>query len=242
LNRGAIRRTLNIPPVDYSGGGSFAEPISCRAMDGDEQEQAGDRDWRMQARLDVPEAGPALRGLIGRLRGPDVVAEIEAKVPRDVVITHDGKLLFAYAAEQAQLSAARAAIEGVLAGDGIGASVRISHWDDELDKWRQIDPPPTAEEREREAAAERDANAIETRTLVVSSGKMIRAEFEQSIREWGDKLELPCTIVEHPHLLTTQLAFTVTGPKHKIDEFSRGIAAEERATIRTETAVMSSPL
>lgn len=212
------------------------------AMDSDQQERAGDQDWRMQAQLEVPEAGGALRDLVGRLRGPDLVEEVEAKVPRDVVITHDGKLLFAYAAEQATLDAARSAIEGVLGEDGISASVRISHWDDELEKWRQIDPPPTAEEREREAAAERDANAVETRTLVVSSGKMIRAEFEQSIREWAEELELPCTIVEHPHLLTTQLAFTVTGPKHKIDEFSRGIAAEERATIRTETAVMSSPL
>jgi hypothetical protein len=211
-------------------------------MDNDQQEQAGDQDWRMQARLDVPEAGAALRGLIGRLRGPDVVAEIEAKVPRDVVITHDGKLLFAYAAEQATLSAARVALEGVLADDGIGASVSVSHWDDELEKWRQIDPAPTAEEREREASAERDANVPETRTLVVSSGKMIRAEFEQSIREWAQKLELTCTIVEHPHLLTTQLAFTVTGPKHKVDEFARGLRAEEWQTIRTERAVMLSPL
>ena len=130
----------------------------------------------------------------------------------------------------------------MLARDGIGASVRISHWDEELEKWRQTDPPPTAAERELEVAAEHDADAIETRTLVVSSGKMIRAEFEQSIREWADKLGLECSIVEHPHLLTTQLAFTVTGPKRKLDEFAKGLAAEERATIRTETVVMSSPL
>jgi hypothetical protein len=212
------------------------------AMDSDQQGQAEDQDWRMQAQLNVLEAGGALRGLIGRLRGADVVAEIEAKIPRDVVITHDDNLLFAYAAEQATLSAARSAIEEVLAADEISASVRISHWDDELEKWRQIDPPPTVEESQREAATERDANALETRTLVVSSGKMIRAEFEQSIREWAQKLELTCTIVEHPHLLTTQLAFTVTGPKHKIDEFARGLRAEELATIRTERAVMLSPL
>jgi hypothetical protein len=212
------------------------------AMDSDQQGQAEDQDWRMQAQLNVLEAGGALRGLIGRLRGADVVAEIEAKIPRDVVITHDDNLLFAYAAEQATLSAARSAIEEVLAADEISASVRISHWDDELEKWRQIDPPPTVEESQREAAAERDANALETRTLVVSSGKMIRAEFEQSIREWAQKLELTCTIVEHPHLLTTQLAFTVTGPKHKIDEFARGLRAEEWRTIRTEGAVMLSPL
>lgn len=208
----------------------------------DEHERAGERDWRLQAELEVPEAGGALRELLGRLRGPDLVEEVEAKVPRDVVVTHDGKLLFAYAADRAALSAARGGIEAVLNADGVRASVCVSHWDEEREKWCQIDPPPTAEEQHSEAVAERDANAVETRTLVVSSGKMIRAEFEQSMREWAEKLQLQCAIVEHQHLLTTQLAFTVTGPKHKIDEFSRGLAAEEWATIRTETAVMSSPL
>ncbi len=111
----------------------------------------------MQAELEVPEAGGALRELIGRLRGPDLAEEVEAKVPRDVVITHDGKLLFAYAADQAALGAARGAIEAVLAAMGCGATVRVSHWDDEREKWRQTDPPPTAEEQHSEVAAERDA-------------------------------------------------------------------------------------
>ncbi|MGO9320808.1 MAG: hypothetical protein ACLQBY_08420 [Solirubrobacteraceae bacterium] len=211
-------------------------------METDPHERASEQDWRMEAELEVPEASGALHEIIGRLRGPDVVKEVEATVPHDVVITHDGKLLFAYAADEATLTAARSAIEGVLARDGIRARVRVSHWDDELEKWRQSDPPPTAEEKRIEDEAERDADAIETRTLVVSSGRMIRAELQQSMRDWADKLGLECTIIEHPHLLTTQLAFTVTGPKHKIDEFSRGLRAEERATIRTETAVMLSPL
>ncbi|HSZ14799.1 MAG TPA: hypothetical protein VK790_12265 [Solirubrobacteraceae bacterium] len=211
-------------------------------METDTGASTDEQDWRMQAELEVPDAGGALRELVGRLRGPDVVKEVETAVPHDVVITHDGKLLFAYAADEATLAAARGAIEGVLAREGIAASVRVSHWDDEAEKWRQTDPPLSVEELQGEANAERDANAIETRTLVVSSGKMIRAEFEQSLREWADKLGLQCSIVEHPHLLTTQVAFTVSGPKHKIDEFARGLRAEERRTIRTETAVMASPL
>jgi len=211
-------------------------------METDQHELDDDQDWRLQAELDVEEARGALHELIGRLRDPHVVEAIEAAVPHDVVITHDGKLLFAYAADEATLTAARRAIEDVLARDGIGASVRVSHWDDSLEKWRQTDPPPTADEQQLEDAAERDASVIETRTLVVSSGKMIRAEFEQSIREWADRLGLECSIIEHPHVLTTQLAFTVTGPKRKIDEFSRGLRAEERRTIRTEGVVMISPL
>jgi galactitol-specific phosphotransferase system IIB component len=211
-------------------------------MPSDQQERDDEQDWRMEAELQVPDTGGALHELIGRLRGPDVVKEIEARVSHDVVVTHDGKLLFAYAAGQATLASARSEIEQILAGDGIQASVRVSHWDDESEKWRQTDPPLTVEEQQSEDVAERDANAPETRTLVVSSGKMIRAEFEQSIREWADKLELQCAIVEHPHLLTTQVAFTVTGPKHKVEEFARGLRAEEWRTIRTETAVMASPL
>lgn len=208
----------------------------------DAQESSTEQDWRLEAELDVADSGRALHGLLGRLRGPDFVGEIEASVPHDVVVTHDGRLLFAYAADQATLTAARVAIEGVLRGDGIGASLRVSVWDDELDRWQQTDPPPTAEEKAAQDATQLARDAIETRTLVVSSGKMIRDEFEQSTRDWATTLGLECKVIEHPHLLTTQLAFTVTGPKRKIDEFSQGLAAEERATIRTETVVMISPL
>jgi hypothetical protein len=211
-------------------------------MDTDPRERETEQDWRMEAELEVGDAGGALHDLLARLRGPNVVKEIEDTVPRDVVITHDGKLLFAYAADLATLTGARGAIEAVLGRDGIAATIRISHWDSERDAWRQTDPQESPEEKLAQDAADRDAEAVETRTLVVSSGKMIRAEFEQSMREWADRLGLECSIMEHPHLLTTQVAFTVTGPKRKIDEFSRGLAAEEWATIRTEGSVMMSPL
>lgn len=206
------------------------------------QTSGNDQDWRLEAELDVPEPGGALRSLLGRVRGPDVVKELEALVPHDVVITHDGKLLFAYAADEQTLAAARHGLEQVLAHDGITASVRVSHWDDELDTWRQTDPPLTAQERETEAAAERDLDTIETRSLIVSSGRLIREEVEQTMRDWAAKLGLECEIVEHPHLLSSQLAFTVTGSKRKIDEFARGLQAEEWSTIRAETTVMLSPL
>jgi len=209
---------------------------------GTETPSKSEQDWRLVAELDVEDSRSSLHDLVGRFRGPAVVNEVQASVPHDVVITHDGKLLFAYAADEATLEAARSAIEGVLRQDGIGAKVRLSHWDDELDDWQQTDPPATAQEKRVEEAADRDAEAVETRTLVASAGKLIRGEFEQTMRNWADKLGVECTIVEHPHLLTTQVGFTVTGPKRKIEEFSQGLNAEERATIRTENAVMLSPL
>jgi hypothetical protein len=77
----------------------------------------------------------------------------------------------------------------------------MSHWDDELDDWHQTDPPATAQEKRIEDAVERGAEAIETRTLVASSGKLIRAEFEQTMLDWADRLDVECIIIEHPHLL-----------------------------------------
>lgn len=78
--------------------------------------------------------------------------------------------------------------------------------------------------------------------MVAGAGKEIRAEVEQTMREWADKLGLRCEVIDHPRLLTTQVAFTVTGPKGKIDEFTEGLRAEELATMRTERAVILSPL
>lgn len=211
-------------------------------MEAETHARAAEQDWRLTAELELRDSGGALRDLIARFRGPDLVEEIEPTVPHDVVITHDGRLLFAYAADETTVTAARSAIEGVLQRDQIKATVRISRWDDELAAWRQTDPPLSAEEARVEDAAERDAEAIETRTMVASSGRLIRAEFEQTMRDWADRLGLECAIVEHPHLLSTQVGFTVTGPKRKIDEFAKGLSAEEWATIRTQRQVMLSPL
>ena len=201
-----------------------------------------ERDWRLQVELDVGDATHSLRDLVGRLRGPSIDRQIEKRVSHDVVVTHNGKLLFAYAAAEGTLRAARSAIEDVLRADGVRASMRVSHWDERLDAWRQTDPALGADAQRAEDAAERDAEAVETRMLVASAGKMVRVEFEQSIRRWADELGVECEIVEHPHLLTSQVGFSVTGPKRKLDEFSQGLAAEEHATIRTERAVMMSPL
>jgi hypothetical protein len=203
---------------------------------------SADKDWRLRAELDASDAAASLHSLVERLRGRDLVSEVKAAVPHDVVITHAGNALFAYAADESLLTSARQAIEDALRHDGIAADVRISHWDDGLDDWRQIEPPPSAQQQQSEAAAQRSADAIETRTVVASAGKLVRGEFEQSLRAWAQQLGVECQIVEHPHLLTTQVAFTVNGPRRKVQEFLNGVRAEENATIRTESAVMLSPL
>jgi hypothetical protein len=200
-----------------------------------------DDDWRLRVRIDDSQAAYSVHELTDRVRRPGVVKDVEGSVPQGVVVTHDGVLLYAYAADAAALQTARSAIEGVLKADGIKASVLVSRWDDELDDWRQIDPPLSAQQDEQ-STAKHDAEQIETRTLVATSGRTIRREFEQTMNSWAEKVGVECKIIEQPHLLTTQVAFTVTGPKYKVDEFSRGLTAEELATVRTETGVMLSPL
>ena len=201
-----------------------------------------DQNWRLKAELEIEDRRGALDHLIGRVREPDVIKEVGEAVPHDVMITHDGNLLFAYAATKAALTSARSAIDTVLRRDGIDATVCISYWDEDLDRWRQVDPPLSADARRIEEASVRDAEALETRTMVVSTGKFIRSEVEQTMLGWAEKLGLECKLIEHPHLLTSQIAFTVTGPKRRIAEFADGLKAEELATMRTEREVMLSPL
>ena len=84
-----------------------------------------EQDWRLKVELDASvDAGKGVSRLFPDLRGggdPDVVHELESAVPHDVVLTHDGKLLFAYAADEATLTATRRAIEGVLARENMKA-------------------------------------------------------------------------------------------------------------------------
>jgi hypothetical protein len=76
------------------------------------------QDWQLQVELDVANTQRSLHDLLDHLRGPAIVNDIKASVRRDVVITHDGKLLFAYAADEATPEAARNMIESALRRDG----------------------------------------------------------------------------------------------------------------------------
>ncbi|HEX3517518.1 MAG TPA: hypothetical protein VHT29_00630 [Solirubrobacteraceae bacterium] len=207
-------------------------------------EGSGDQNWRLEAELPPGGDRSLLHELVEHLRGQrDLVEEIESAAPHEVVITHDGKRIFAYALTRAALDGARRLIEARLSLDGIApVSVRVSHWEDEHDRWQQLEPPPVGDEKQREDEVDRRDDEVQTRTLVATSGRMIRSEFEQTMSTWARELGLQCKLVEHPHLLSTQVAFTVTGHRRKLDEFAAGLRAEGWATFRTETAVMMSPL
>ncbi len=209
----------------------MVSPMPPASWDPDE------RDWRLHVELAQPAARGMLARIVEHLHDPSVMSELRSAVAENAVITHDGAGIFAYAAGRPAIEQAQSAIASVLARDAIQARSSLSHWDGELDAWIDPDDHSPASQRARQAA-----RSTESRTLVVRVGREIREEFEQSMRNWAEELGLRCEILEHPHLLEDQVAFTVTGPARKLDEFASGMKAEQAATIRTEYAVMTSPL
>ena len=165
-----------------------------------------------------------------------------------VVLSYDDDTLFAYAPTRAAIDTARHAIEAHL--DGTTASFVLSHWDDDLGDggdWWRIDPPHPPEEiarmrAEHEAGALREGaeeaaeERVETRTVVITSGRVVRGWFESTVADEAREQGVELAIVEHPHLLTTQIAFTLTGPSGKVSSIITDLRARAFETTRFETA------
>ncbi|HEX3511235.1 MAG TPA: hypothetical protein VHT27_09070 [Solirubrobacteraceae bacterium] len=201
-----------------------------------------EQDWRLRAELTGGPAAPAPHGILARFRGPRFVDDAQSAIPANVVLTHDGGTLFAYAADRDALDRARAPLEAALQEDGLRASVTVSHWEDDNGEWTQVEPPLDRAASGAHERAKRDAHAHATATFTVEIGKEVRSEVEETMQRWARERNLVLEVVEHPHLLRTQVAFTVSGSAHDVQEFRKGLNAEERATIRTELAIEASPL
>jgi hypothetical protein len=202
---------------------------------------SNDQDWRLQLDLEEP---ADLDGLVGRVRGgaDEFERDTRGVLNEDVVLTHDGSRFFAYAANKISLDGARDQIESVLRQEHRKATIRVSHWDEGLRAWRQTDPPltPAEEEQERVLAEEHlrkasaEAAEPETRTVVCVTGKLVRKSFEQQMVNFAESLGLDCVIVEHPHLLSTQVAFKVTGAARDIEQFVGYVNVQARAGTRMD--------
>ena len=205
---------------------------------------AQDQDWRLRAEV----ADPA--GLHERLRGARH-ADHEGQPPlsHEVVLSHDEDTLFGYANTQEEIMAARSAIERQLASDGLSATLLVSHWDDELGElgdWHQVDPPLDEPGRAREARERAEHKAdetrdarVETRTVAITSGKMVRNWFETTVADEARDAGVELSIVEHPHLLTTQIVFTLTGPTAKVDAVIEDLRDRAGQATRLETAYLT---
>jgi hypothetical protein len=207
---------------------------------------ADDQDWRLQLDLDEP---VDLDRLVGRVRGDadEFERDTRSTLSEDVVLTHDGSKFFAYAPSETSIDGARDAIESVLRNEQRQATIRLSHWDEDLRTWHQIDPPLTgaeeeqarlsAEEHIREESAE--AAKPETRTVVSVVGKLVRKSFEHQMLEYAKSLGLECVIVEHPHLLSTQVAFRVTGPTSDVEAFVAYVNVQASAGTRMDLGLIT---
>jgi hypothetical protein len=200
-----------------------------------------DQDWRLQ--LDLDEATD-LDGLVSRVRGGAEEFQRDTKhvLGDDVVLTHDGEKFFAYAPSENSIEAARHAIESLLTQEQRRATVRVSHWDDALAAWLQTDPPLSDSENDQARTAaeehlrerEADAARTESRTVVATAGKLVRKSFEEQMLNYARSLGLECSLVEHPHLLSTQIAFKVTGPASEVDEFASYVDVQARSGTRMD--------
>jgi hypothetical protein len=203
---------------------------------------ADEDNWRLRVELEHEQKRRALDHLLQRVRSRELADETGVTVSDDVAITHDGNLLFAYAATDGALAHARKAIEVALREDGIGWSDVVSRWDERLDEWLQVDPPLIGAAKAAEEARERGEEEVESRTLIARIGKLVRSEVEQTMQDAAAKLGLECELHEHPHLLDSQVAFTVRGPRRKVQEFAQDLREEELMTMRIERQVLLRPV
>jgi hypothetical protein len=193
-----------------------------------------EQDWRLVAQLEEPGDH---HGLLDRVRDKYGKAAHEARagVGEGVAITHDGHRVFAYAGSEAALASAREGIAAACGHHGLTATYLVSHWDDELDRWRQVDPPETAEQAERTRARDLEGETVETQTVVCSAGSTVRASLEQGMTEYADRMGLEYEVVEHPHLLQTQVAFKLTGQRRRIAEFRSALEHDSWTSIRADS-------
>ena len=194
-----------------------------------------DQDWRLRAELADPAAMHA------KLRDArQLETEVQSQVGDDVVLSYDDDTLFAYANTRGAIDRARRAIEGQLAADGSAASLQISHWDDAISEWHQVEPPLPEQDFEREVKREHEdfeasEARVETRTVAITSGRVVRNWFETTVADEARAAGVELSIVERPHLMTTQLAFTLTGPTAKVDEVIASLEQRAGQTTRLES-------
>ena len=92
---------------------------------------SGDDDWRLEFELDASDGRRSLHDLLGRVRGPDVVHDVESSVPHDVVRHPRWKAAVRLRRREATLKRARGAIEDALRRDESPTACATSRWDEE---------------------------------------------------------------------------------------------------------------
>lgn len=190
---------------------------------------SSEQDWRLRLDLGDP------LDLAKELKERGVV------LPADVVLSRDDDTVFIYAMSQDSLASARSVLEQVLLRHGIDGTVRVSRWDPSSLVWRQVDPPPPEAELRREEAeieTELAGSGDVTRTVVCTIGRLIRKPFEQEVLSFAEQEGLRCEAVEHPHLLSSQVVFTVSGNPKQVEEFIAYVRKDAQSTTRIDQGLI----
>ena len=196
---------------------------------------ANDQDWRLRVDIDDPSA------LHASLRGArHFERELDPLIADDVVLSHDDDTLFAYAKTSASIEEVRRAVERQLAQDRLTAETHVTHWDEESETWLAPgEAPPRRSIGPSESAGTSESPAgdpIVTRTYAETSGKLMRNYFENVVAGEAESRGVKLSIVEHPHLLTTQLAFNLTGPSSAVNAVIAAIASDASNVTMFESA------
>ena len=110
----------------------------------------------------------------------------------------------------------------------------VSRWNVDRERWEQVNPPESATEAAITEQRDAESAAVETQTIVCSAGKSLQASLEEGMNDLAKQLGVECETIEHPHLLTTQIAFKVTGPRYKIEQFREGLVGDTQRSIRMD--------
>ena len=194
---------------------------------------ADDQDWRLRVDIDDPSA------LHARLRGAHhFERELDPLIADDVVLSYDDDTVFAYANSSASIEEVRHAVQRQLAQDGLTAETHVAHWDDGSGTWLAPgEAPPHRASPVGDASSEPPADGpIVTRTYVETSGKLVRNYFENVVAGEAKSRGVKLSIVEHPHLLTTQLAFKLTGPYSAVQAVIDAIQSDAGTVTLFESA------
>ena len=180
---------MRLPTTTWLSRRGNWSPRSANVSDG--------QDWRLLAELEEPEDH---QGLLDRVvhhahGGYGKAAdEADAEVGPDVAITHDGIAVRLRRLPVGARFGTRESIAAACDHHGLTASYVVGHWDDDLNRWRQVDPPETAEQAEQTRTQELADETVGNTDRGRSAGNTVRASLEQGLREYADRLGLECEV------------------------------------------------